>query len=601
MIIGRQSIGGAIRCFLYGLSCLLIFAVMGSEAWGQTTGICGRTQQVRDAIVARVSGITDCANITATHLSSLTGTLALIDRSITTLQTDDFAGLTALTRLYLNRNQLRTLPTGVFADLTALTWLGLSNNQLRTLPTGVFADLTALTRLDLDHNQLRTLPTRVFANLTALTRLILVNNQLRTLPAGVFANLTALTGLTLNNNKLQTLPAGVFADLTRLTRLDLGSNQLQTLPAGVFADLTTLTMLFLDNNQLQTLPAGVFTGLTNLSELQLQGNAVDLLQLPVSIVPTIGRGLVKATIPSGAPFALTLPITVTNGNSVNSITIATGNTESEAFIITRTDASRPSDVNIDTLPEDLPAEHKGYVLVKSGLPLQLFEPGVTISQTILNIDEGSSGSYTVRLNDVPPGQVMVMITSNNRDITTSPESLTFTTIDWHLVKTVTVNARRDNDALNDTATLSHGVTGYGNVTSAPAVRVTVNETLIPDMDGNNSIDAEDAIILFIYTLGDSPEAQENLLRQRIGNSDLAQAMARAKAWERNVASGDLNLDGDVDDKDALIIYYAEQFEDLLQAPGQATLRRLLLDDLRGGMPATDAGYRQLLRRAETLR
>ena len=600
MIIGRQSIGGAIRCFLYGLFCLLVFAVMGSEAWGQTTGICSRTQQVQDAIVANVAGVTDCANITATHLSSLTGTLALINRSITTLQADDFAGLTALTKLYLHRNQLQTLPAGVFTDLTALTMLGLSNNQLQTLPTGVFADLTALTNLDLDHNQLRALPTGVFANLTALTGLTLVNNQLRTLPAGVFANLTTLTGLTLNNNQLQTLPAGVFDDLTRLTRLDLGSNQLQTLPAGVFADLTTLTMLFLDNNQLQTLPAGVFTGLTNLSELRLRGNAVDLLQLPVSIVPTIGRGLVKATIPSGAPFALTLPITVTNGNSVNSITIATGNAESEAFIITRTDASRPSDVNIDTLPV-LPRNHQGYTLVKSGLPLQLFEPGVTISQTILNIDEGSSGSYTVRLNDVPPGQVMVMITSDNRDITTSPESLTFTTIDWHLVKTVTVNARRDNDALNDTATLSHGVTGYGNVTSAPAVRVTVNETLIPDMDGNNSIDAEDAIILFIYTLGDSPEAQENLLRQRIGNSDLAQAMARAKAWERNVASGDLNLDGDVDDKDALIIYYAEQFEDLLQAPGQATLRRLLLDDLRGGMPATDAGYRQLLRRAETLR
>ena len=226
--------------------------------------------------------------------------------------------------------------------------------------------------------------------------------------------------------------------------------------------------------------------------------------------------------------------------------------------------------------------------------------GVTLSETRLNLTEGSSGNYTMNLNTQPTGNVTVTIASDNSDVTTGPGALTFSNSDWETAQTVTVNARRDNDSRNDTATLSHGVIGYGTVTSAPAVTVMVNETLIPDVDGDNDIDAEDAIILFIYTLGNSPQAQEDLLQQQIGNSDpaaQAQALARANAWESSGALGDLNLDGPVDNEDALIIYYAKQFGDLLQAPGQATLRRLLLDDLRGNVPATDADYIQLLRRA----
>ena len=64
----------------------------------EASGICGRTRQVREAIIRAVSGITDCANITATHLVSLTG-LNLSGHFITTLQAGDFAGLGNLTQL----------------------------------------------------------------------------------------------------------------------------------------------------------------------------------------------------------------------------------------------------------------------------------------------------------------------------------------------------------------------------------------------------------------------------------------------------------------------------------------------------------------------
>ena len=522
--------------FLRSILCLLLVTVMGSEVWAQTAGICGRTQQVRDAIVSSVSGITDCADITATHLRNITGTLNLLSRNITTLQAGDFAGLTALTGLWLQ------------------------------------------------------------------------NNRLSSLPAGVFDELTALTSLTLTDNQLSSLPAGVFDELTALIRLSLDANLLSRLPAGVFAELTALTVLRLDSNQLGRLPAGVFAGLTRLDALLLQGNPVDPLPLPVSIVPTVMSGQVRATIPSGAPFALTLPVTVTNGTTTaTTVTIAIGATESTAFTITRTDASQPSAVDLGTLP-GLPTDtfpisgirkHQGYHLVKADLPLQLFAPGVTISPTRLSLVEGSSGSYTVRLNDLPTGNVTVTIASDNTDVTASPGALTFTNSDWATAQTVTVTAGEDDDALNDTAVLSHGVSGYGSVDRADDVTVAVTDWMA-DVNGDNSIDAEDAIILFyVYELGDTPEVR-NLLRPRLGSDDLDQAVSRATAWQRDgrAVGGDLNGDGPINQNDALIMYYAYEFGDLLDQ--SAVLRQLLLNGVRGRMPPTDATYRELLRRARGL-
>ena len=214
-----------------------------------TAGICGRTEAVRDAIVARISGVTACADVTDAHLAAITGnTLNLETEGITALAAGDFDGLTALTELSLKQNSLETLPAGVFDELTALTYLILQNNSLTTLPAGVFDGLTSLTWLQLSGNSLETLPAGVFDELTALTRLWLSGNSLPTLPAGVFDELTALTELWLANNSLPTLPAGVFDELTALTTLILNDNSLTALPAGVFDELTALTTLRLADN-----------------------------------------------------------------------------------------------------------------------------------------------------------------------------------------------------------------------------------------------------------------------------------------------------------------------------------------------------------------
>ena len=109
-----------------------------------TAGICGRTEEVRDALVALIPGVSDCAAVTDADLAAITGPLDLSGESISALAAGDFNGLTRLENLYLDDNELTTLPVGVFDGLTQLKLLFLATNGLTTLPVGVFAGLTRL-------------------------------------------------------------------------------------------------------------------------------------------------------------------------------------------------------------------------------------------------------------------------------------------------------------------------------------------------------------------------------------------------------------------------------------------------------------------------
>ncbi len=255
---------------------------------GPTTGICGHTEQVRDAILDLISGVTDCADVTDTHLAAI-GRLNLNDKGITALAAGDFDELTALTTLSLSNNSLSTLPAGVFDELTSLEGLYLGNDSLTTLPDNVFDNNTELRQLYLHSISLTTLPDNVFDELTELTYLALFSGSLETLPAGVFDGLTALTELRLNHNSLDTLPAGVFDELTELTYLALFSGSLETLPAGVFDGLTALTELRLNHNSLTALPDDVFEELTALEVLDLSDNPGAPFSPTADAVPDDGE------------------------------------------------------------------------------------------------------------------------------------------------------------------------------------------------------------------------------------------------------------------------------------------------------------------------
>ncbi len=355
--------------------------------------VANRTAGIRDAIVAKVSGVDYASDVTETHLAAITGTLNLAgDESIRAngLKSGDFDGLTSLAELNLLSTMLTALPDGIFDDLTSLTTLDLTGNELTTLPDGIFDNLTSLTTLKLISNDITTLPDGIFDNLTSLTLLDFFLNELTTLPDGVFDNLTSLTHLNLDFTEiamisatifdnltslkileleagnLTSLPAGVFDNLTALTRLDLDGQDISILPDGIFKNLTNLEILELDGNELSTIPAGTFAGLTNIKELYLYDNAVEPLPINIDFV-TVPGGNIKAVAPIGAPFELELPIIVTNGiisGGATGVTIPTGATESETITVTRA-GSAANDVVVafGDMPS-LPSGHQGYSLIK---------------------------------------------------------------------------------------------------------------------------------------------------------------------------------------------------------------------------------------------
>ena len=169
-----------------------------------TAGICGRTEEVRDAIVALISGVTHCALVTDAHLAAITGTLRLGAENITTLAAGDFDGLTALTTLRLRGNSLSTLPAGVFDGLTALTTWSWAATLCPRFPPGCSTadradDAGSAHQLSV-HASRRGVRQADRADVADLH-----NNSLSTLPAGVFEELTALTTLRL---RLQDNPDG---------------------------------------------------------------------------------------------------------------------------------------------------------------------------------------------------------------------------------------------------------------------------------------------------------------------------------------------------------------------------------------------------------
>ena len=126
------------------------------------------------------------------------------------------------------------------------------------------------------------------------------------------------------------------------------------------------------------------------------------------------------------------------------------------------------------------------------------DPAVKVSATSLRIPEGGTGTYTVALAMQPPGDVTVTVVDpvDNTDVTAEPDSLTFTTSDWGMPQTVTVSAVQDMDDVDDTATVTHTVSGYGPVTTAASVTVMVDEdpTARYDLNGNGAIEKNEVIV-----------------------------------------------------------------------------------------------------------
>ena len=103
--------------------------------------------------------------------------------------------------------------------------------------------------------------------------------------------------------------------------------------------------------------------------------------------------------------------------------------------------------------------------------------GVTVSATALTVPEGETGSYRVTLDSEPTGTVTITPTKTGSDhVVPGSTTLAFTDMNWETGLAVAVDAVADDDAVDDTATIDHAVSGadYGSATAA-SVSVTVDD------------------------------------------------------------------------------------------------------------------------------
>ena len=233
--------------------------------------------------------------------------------------------------------------------------------------------------LRLERNRLSGEIPAELGNLANLRYLVLNQNRLSGEIPSELGHLANLRYLELDQNRLSGEIPAELGNLTHLERLVLSDNQLTGTIPKELGNLTHLTHLELDDNQLSTLPDSLFAGLSSLAVLRLDGNAVDPLPLAVSL-EQVGADQVKAVAPTGAPFEIVLPISVTNGRlsgGATTLTIPAGSVESAPLTVVRTPGTTAAvTVDIGPLP-GLPTDHAGYALAKaSDLPLEVLSSTV---------------------------------------------------------------------------------------------------------------------------------------------------------------------------------------------------------------------------------
>ena len=109
------------------------------------------------------------------------------------------------------------------------------------------------------------------------------------------------------------------------------------------------------------------------------------------------------------------------------------------------------------------------------------EPGVNVTPQMLRVVQGRSATYRVTLDTRPTGDVTVTPASDNPDVTFEPATLTFMPAAWNSAQSVTVSAPAGS--AGQSATISHTVSGYAGVTTAPDVTVTVTVAPPPSSGG----------------------------------------------------------------------------------------------------------------------
>ena len=149
---------------------------------------------------------------------------------------------------------------------------------------------------------------------------------------------------------------------------------------------------------------------------------------------------------------------------------------------------------------------------------------VTVSPSSLAVTEGGdSVTYEVSLDTQPTANVTIKMSSADPDLTVEPVRHTFTPTNWQPL-TVTVSAAEDDDAADDTATITHSIaaaagSGYTNGTVSLGVSITDNDTAGITVQPQELSVPEGLTDSYTITLGVQPAGEVTIL-MRSDNPDV---------------------------------------------------------------------------------
>ena len=157
-----------------------LFAALDRSAEAQTTdtGICQRTEAVRDAIVDAIPDAASCSQVTTAQLAQVTGHLDLSELDIAEIRIEDLNGLSALESIDLSGNSLTYLSLDTFDQLTSVRGIDASDNDINYVGMP-FHNNTMLRSVDLSDNDISEIPLRMFANSSHWEYVNLENNLLQ--------------------------------------------------------------------------------------------------------------------------------------------------------------------------------------------------------------------------------------------------------------------------------------------------------------------------------------------------------------------------------------------------------------------------------------
>ena len=457
------------------------------------TDLCSRTTAVKNEIVASVSGKTNCADITTAELAGV-AELNFLGFSLSTLRgsnlkSGDFAGLTGLTDLNLDGNQLTTLPADIFSGLSALTTLTLNNNQLSTLPTGIFAGLTALTDLDLSSNSLPTsLPASLFADVPQNAITLPTGTTINDIPTtvGTIANITDLV----ENGSPQTVDvANKFSDTGDTLTYTVESNNTATVTVAVSGSTITITPVAIGTADI-TITATDTAGQTAtqtfvVTVVDTTPVAVPSISIsPATVTATVGTAIANITIDSsgGAVDSYSISPTLTAGLTLDTATATISGTPT---------ATAPSRTYTITASNSAGTDTAMVNITVNAAPV-VNNPAPTIADVLGNIDLAvNAQSHTLNVANKfsdPDDTLTFSVQSDNTATASVDVSGNMVTITPIAIGTTTITVTAA-DTIGQTVTQTFMVTVISSPLPNPTVCMRhpkVQEVIIQNVHGKSA-------------------------------------------------------------------------------------------------------------------